>query len=136
MITQYLDIVKDTSNRIYSLDIFVFVSQYFGYSLDSIIDTKLNEKTYFKPDEIIKIAYQTLLALNYFEKNGIILRYLEPKRILLNTDNSLKLRNYISDIMFSPQQLKYIKYPIYKTVTSDISRLNSSFIMKLTITLE
>ena len=136
MITQYLDIVKDTSNRIYSLDIFVFVSQYYGDSLDSIIDTKLNEKTYFKQDEIIKIAYQTLLALNYFEKNGIILRYLEPKRILLNTDNSLKLRNYISDIMFSPQQLKYIKYPIYKTVTSDISRLNSSFIMKLTITLE
>jgi serine/threonine protein kinase len=93
---------------IYFLDNYVFISENVGDSLDDIMDTKLSENVAFKLEEVVSIIYQILLALNFLERKGINLRFLEPKRILIN-DDIIKIRNYIVDILFRPDELKFIK---------------------------
>jgi serine/threonine protein kinase len=103
LICRYFDYIKDDNN-------YIFISESAGDSLDEIIDLKMSEKAYFQKEEVIKIIYQLLLAINQLEKKGISLRFLEPKRILINDEGLLKIRNYIVDILFKPEELKLIKY--------------------------
>jgi serine/threonine protein kinase len=102
LISRYFDFLRDDNN-------YIFVSDFVGDGLDELMDVKLNEKTYFKQEEVIKILFQIILAINQFEKKGINLRFLEPKRILLNEEGFLKIRNYIVDVLFQPSELKFIK---------------------------
>jgi hypothetical protein len=62
----------------------------------------------FKQDEVIRIIFQLVIAINNMEKNGCILRFLDPKRISLSEDN-IKIKNYIVDLLFQQDELKFIK---------------------------
>jgi hypothetical protein len=62
----------------------------------------------FKQDEVIRIIYQLVMAVNHFEKNGCILRFLDSKRITLSEDG-VKIKNYIVDLLFQQDELKFIK---------------------------
>lgn len=103
LISKYLDYVKDDNN-------YIFVSESVEDSLDDIIDTKMSENVSFSKEEVVKIIYQMLISINYFEKKGVNLRFLEPMRIAINEEGMLKIRNYIVDILFTPAELKFIKY--------------------------
>jgi serine/threonine protein kinase len=102
-IAKYMDFIKDDCN-------YIFVSENQGDSLDSIIDLKMSENASFKLDEVTRLLYSVLLALNYLEKKGIVTRFLDTKRILVDEDSSIKLRNYIVDVLFIPEEMKFIKY--------------------------
>jgi serine/threonine protein kinase len=102
LISRYFNYMRDDNN-------YIFISDYAGDGLDELMDVKLSEKTYFKQDDVIKILFQIILAIYQLEKKGINLRYLEPKRILINDEGSVKIRNYIVDILFNPEEVKLIK---------------------------
>lgn len=118
-IVKHLDFIKEDCY-------YIFVSENQGDSLDTIIDLKMNESTNFKVEEVIQIIYSALLAVNYLEKNGVILRFLDTRRLLLLSEDylSVKLRNFIVDILFTPEEMKFLKYEIIILVTLSIWRLN------------
>jgi serine/threonine protein kinase len=102
-VCRYLDSIKEDNN-------YIFISESAGESLDEIIDTKMSENVTFKIDDVAKILYQLLIGLNYLEKKGIFMRFLDSKRILLNEENgSVKIKNYLVDILFKPEELKFLK---------------------------
>jgi len=102
LISKYLEYIRDDNN-------YIFISNYEGDGLDELIDVKLSEKAYFKQSEVIKILFQIVLAINELERKGVNLKYLEPKRILINDEGSIKIRSYITDILFRPEELKFNK---------------------------
>ncbi len=102
LISRYFHYLRDDNN-------YIFISDFEGDGLDELMDVKLSEKTYFNQEEVIKILFQIVLAINQFEKKGINLRFLEPKRILINDEGIVKIRSYITDILFRPEELKFIK---------------------------
>jgi len=102
LITQYIDYVKEDNN-------YIFISESIGDSLDEILDLKMSENVSFSNEEVIKILYQILIAINYFDKKGINLRFIDPKRILISDDGILKIRNFIVDVLFRSEELKFIK---------------------------
>jgi len=89
LISRYFNFLRDENN-------YVFISDFVGDALDELIDVKLSEKTYFKQEEVIKILFQIILAINQFEKKGINLRFLEPKRILINEEEITLLMFYLN----------------------------------------
>ena len=101
-ISKYLDFGKDNNN-------YIFYSESQGEGLDEIIDSKLSESASFKFDDTLKIIYQLLIAVNYLEKKGIILRFLDLKRIMIDDDNFIKIRNYIIDIIFKTEEKKFLE---------------------------
>jgi serine/threonine protein kinase len=101
-IARYMDFIKDDCN-------YIFVSENQGDSLDSIIDTKMSENACFKLEEVKGLLYSILLALNHLEKKGIITRFLDTRRILVDEESGIKLRNYIVDVLFLPEEMKFIK---------------------------
>jgi serine/threonine protein kinase len=101
-VSKYLDFGKDNNN-------YIFYSESMGEGLDEVIDSKLSESASFKFDDTIKIIYQLLIAVNYLEKKGIILRYLDLKRIMIDDDNFIKIRNYIVDIIFKTEEKKFLE---------------------------
>lgn len=71
---------------------------------------KLSENASFSLEDVLKIIFQILLAVNYLEKKGINLMFVDPKRILINEESlSIKIRNYIVDVLFKPDEMKFIK---------------------------
>ena len=84
------------------------VSEYIGSSLEEVIDFKLSGSKSYNQNEVIKIIFQLLLALQYLENKGVVLRFLDPSRILIKED-VIKIRNFAVDFLFSPNELKLIK---------------------------
>ena len=103
LISRYFNYIRDDNN-------YIFISDFEGDGLDELMDVKLSEKAYFKQTEVIKILFQIVLAINQFERKGVNLRFLEPKRILINDEGLVKIRSYITDILFRPEELKFIKW--------------------------
>jgi serine/threonine protein kinase len=87
---------------------YVFISEVIGDSLDEVIDAKLSENTKFKEEDVIRILFQLIKAVNYLEKNCCLLRFIDPKRISVTEDN-LKIKNYIVDLLFQAEETKFIK---------------------------
>lgn len=108
VLARYIDYIKDDNY-------YVFISEYEGSRLDELIDNNLNEDVKFKEEEIIKMLYELLVAINYLETHGISLAYLEPKRILLSNEK-IKIRSYIVDILFRKEELKFVSYNISLTI--------------------
>jgi serine/threonine protein kinase len=100
----YLDSIKEDNN-------YIFISESGGDSLDEIIDTKLSENVAFKTEDVASIIYQLLIGVNYLEKKGVYLRFLDSKRILLNEETGgVKIKNYLVDVLFKSEELKFLKY--------------------------
>lgn len=102
-VCRYFEFIKEDNN-------YIFISENAGESLDEIIDARMSENVSFKIDEVAKILFQLLIGLNYLEKKSIFLRFLDPKRILLNEENgSVKIKNYLVDVIFKSEELKFLK---------------------------
>ena len=79
-----------------------------GNSLEEVIDYKLSGSKSYNQEEVIKIIFQLLLSLQYLENKGMVIRFLDPSRILVK-DDIIKIRNFAVDFLFSPNELKLIK---------------------------
>ena len=109
-ISKYLDLKREESKIVkLKIDNYIFVTEYFSESLDGLIDNKLNENSSFKFEEIKKIIYQILISISAFEKKGICLRYLEPKRISISDDYRIKIQNYMLDFLYDSTKLKFVQ---------------------------
>lgn len=99
-VSRYFDVMKEGND-------FIFVAEAQGDSLEEVIDGKMSEESSFSEEMVVKIAYQLVTAVSFLETEGIVLKYLEPKRISLEGDR-IKIRNYLPEVMFKPEELKFI----------------------------
>lgn len=58
--------------------------------------------------EIVKLAYEIILALEYMHSKGIIHRDIKPDNIALNEKNQIKIVKNIIIIKLNLKKLKYL----------------------------
>lgn len=95
-LSTYLDIIRSKHERI------VVVAEYNG--------DPLNSKKNVNTDDILKIAFQCLLGLQYMNKLGLVHRHLSPENILFNKSGNVQLYNF--GLYFMTDCGKNVSFPI------------------------
>ncbi|KAK9300151.1 hypothetical protein QLX08_007069 [Tetragonisca angustula] len=95
-LSTYLDIIRSKHERI------VVVAEYNG--------DPLNSKKNLNTDDILKIAFQCLLGLQYMNKLGLVHRHLSPENILFNKSGNVQLYNF--GLYFMTDCGKNVSFPI------------------------
>ncbi|XP_033217840.1 TBC domain-containing protein kinase-like protein [Belonocnema kinseyi] len=92
----YLDIIRSKHERT------VVVAEYSG--------EPLRNKENLSLDNIINIAYQSLLGLQHMNELGLVHRHLSPDNILINKNGDVKLYNY--GLYYMTDAGKNVSFPI------------------------
>lgn len=83
---------------------YIFVSEKYGNSLDSL----LKNKHTFSIPQAIKITYQLLKCITHLEKENIYLRYLTPKSIEIDDKDNIRVNDYLQDKIFHNKEMKLV----------------------------
>lgn len=70
----------------------------------------LNSKKNLNTDDILKIAFQCLLGLQYMNNLGLVHRHLSPENILFNKSGNVQLYNF--GLYFMTDCGKNVSFPI------------------------
>ncbi|XP_015605686.1 TBC domain-containing protein kinase-like protein [Cephus cinctus] len=95
-LSTYLDIIRSKHERT------IVVAEYSGESLTNKKNLSL--------DSIVKIAYQSLLALQHMNDVGLVHRHLSPDNILITKEGNVQLYNY--GLYYMTNGGKNVSFPI------------------------